>query len=322
MFRATAATLALLLPLSACGAGGDEGSADLDVVASFYPLAWAAERIVGDHASVENLTEGGQEPHDLELTVRQTATLAGASAAFYVEGFQPAVDEALAQAGDVRAVNALDLVADAANETHEDHDHEDHDHSDHGDHDHGDHEHEDHGHSHSDEGDPHFWLDPSQLAAAGAGFAEAMAEVDPEHAEDYRANAAALTEDLEALDREFGEGLAECRTRTVVVSHDAFGRLGSRYDLDLVPIAGLSPDAEPSARQLAQIRDEAQAAQVTTVFAERLASPALAETLADELGVETGILDPLEGLEKDASGDYLDIMRENLDALRTANGCT
>lgn len=308
MFRRSVAVLALLLPLAACGS--DQGDGSPTVAASFYPLAWTAERIVGEHASVENLTASGQEPHDVELSVRQTAELSSATAAFYIEGFQPAVDDALAQAPDVAAVNASEFVKPSEQEPAEEHADE---HSD---------EHADeHGHSSSTEGDPHFWLDPTQLAAAGTGFAETMAKVDPDHAADYRANAADLAEELTALDEEFRSGLATCRTRTVVVSHDAFGYLGRSYDLHIVPIAGLSPDAEPSARQLALIRDEAMDAKVTTVFAERLASPALAETLAQELDVDTAILDPLEGLDADATGDYLDIMRENLETLRTANGC-
>ncbi|RYE74151.1 MAG: zinc ABC transporter substrate-binding protein, partial [Myxococcales bacterium] len=180
-----------------------------------------------------------------------------------------------------------------------------------------------HAHEHDHGGtDPHFWLDPTRLAKAADAFAAAMAEEDPANASSYEANAAALHEQLDTLDAEFRSGLKTCRTRAIVVSHDAFGYLGSRYDLHVVPIAGLSPDAEPSTKTLAEIRSEAEEEGVTTVFAERLASPALADTLADELGVKIGVLDPLEGLTKDAKGDYLSIMRENLQTLRTANACS
>lgn len=310
MFRPAAAVLALSLSLSACGLTSDDDS--VDVVASFYPLAWTAERIAGEHATVENLTGTGQEPHDLELSVRQTATVSSATTAFYIEGFQPAVDEALEQAPDVSAVNAAEFVESLEAEDHEGQEEGQE----------GGQEHEgEHDHGHAGTGNPHFWLDPTQLAAAADGLAEAMAGADPAHAADYRANAAALRDDLETLDEEFKTGLAKCRTNTIVVSHDAFGYLGARYDLHVVPIAGISPDSEPSAKTLAEISAEARLAGVTTVFAERLASPALANTLADELGVTTAVLDPLEGLAKGDGGDYLSIMRENLDALRTANGC-
>ena len=99
--------------------------------------------------------------------------------------------------------------------------------------------------------DPHFWLDPTLLAEAADGLhRRAWPRPTPTHAADFEASNARLQADLEQLDGDFRTGLADCTTRTVVVSHDAFGYLGERYDLDVHAIAGLSPDAEPSARQL------------------------------------------------------------------------
>ena len=108
-----------------------------------------------------------------------------------------------------------------------------------------------------------------------------------------------------------------------MVSHDAFGYLGERYDLDVHAIAGLSPDAEPSARRLGELADLIREDDITTVFTERLASPKLADTLASDLGIETAVLDPIEGpSDEDADGDYLGLMRENLAALQKAGGCS
>ncbi|WP_142310201.1 metal ABC transporter substrate-binding protein, partial [Bacillus pseudomycoides] len=90
--------------------------------------------------------------------------------------------------------------------------------------------------------DPHFWLDPTRLADLGDAVAEELAEIDPDGAEAYTAGAAALREDLETLDGELSEGLADCERSTIVVSHDAFGYLG-KYGIEVEPIAGLSPDA-------------------------------------------------------------------------------
>ena len=108
-----------------------------------------------------------------------------------------------------------------------------------------------------------------------------------------------------------------------MVSHDAFEYLGARYDLDMHPIAGLSPDAEPSARHLAELADLIRTDKITTVFSERLASPKLADTLAGDLGITTAVLDPIEGLtSSNDDDDYLSLMRENLEALREAGGCS
>ena len=90
----------------------------------------------------------------------------------------------------------------------------------------------------------------------------------------------------------------------------------------MVGISGLSPDAEPSPARLAEIREVVVDEGVTTIF-ERLVSPKVAETLADDLGVGTAVLDPIEGLTDETEGeDYFTLMRANLGALEEANGCT
>jgi zinc transport system substrate-binding protein len=151
--------------------------------------------------------------------------------------------------------------------------------------------------------------------------ATTLAEVDPAGASGYEANAADLRADLERLDTAYADGLARCDRSTVVVSHDAFGYL-ERYGLHFEPIAGLSPDAEPTPADLARLQELIREDGITTVFSERLASASMASTLAQDMGVETGVLDPLEGLTDETSGsDYLSLMEDNLAALRSANGC-
>jgi zinc transport system substrate-binding protein len=172
------------------------------------------------------------------------------------------------------------------------------------------------------EDDPHFWLDPRALATVAREVEEQLTELDPEHAEDYRDNAAELFTDLVELDGRSSTALQDCERRTVVVSHDAFGYYGYRYDLDFEAIAGLSPEAEPSPAHLAELQQLISDRGVTTVFSETLASPEMAETLADDLGLETAVLDPVEGLsDETADEDYLSLMRGNLEALKEANGC-
>jgi zinc transport system substrate-binding protein len=181
-------------------------------------------------------------------------------------------------------------------------------------------EHAEEGHDHGDL-DPHFWLDPVRMADVADAVADALAEVDPDNADDYAANAEDLRADLEELDAAYTSGLADCDRDTVVVSHDAFGYL-SRYGLEVAPIAGLSPDAEPTPADIAQLQELIEHDGVTTVFSERLAPPELTETLAEDAGVKTAVLDPIEGLTDDtAEEDYLSLMEQNLEALERANGC-
>ena len=300
---ALATALASAALLAGCGGSGDAAGDGRSAVAAFYPLAWVTGRVAGDGWEVENLTQPGQEPHDLDLSIAQTAALEQADLVVLEAGFQPAVDAA-AENTDAAVLDAADTVElIPANE--------------------GEHggesaeEHAEHG-----DLDPHFWLDPLLVADLADAVADELGSVDPDRAQEYADNAATLRTELTALDEDYTSGLASCERSTTVVSHEAFGYL-ARYGLDFEPIAGLSPDAEATAADLAHLQELITEDGVTTVFSERLVSPKMAETLADDMGVATAVLDPIEGLSDDTSDeDYLSLMRENLTALQQANGCS
>ena len=292
---ALATALASALLLAGCGGSADGAGNGRSAVAAFYPLAWVTGRVAGDDWTVENLTQPGQEPHDLALTIAQTAALEDADLIVLEDGFQPAVDATVEEA-DAPVLDAAAVVG--LLPASED-------------------EHEEHG-----DVDPHFWLDPLLVADLADAVADELGEIDPDAARTYADNAAELRTELESLDADYTAGLASCERSTTVVSHQAFAYL-SRYGLDFEPIAGLSPDAEATAADLARLQQLITEDGVTTVFSERLVSPKMAETLADDLGVSTAVLDPIEGLSDDtADEDYLSLMRENLTALQQANGCS
>ncbi|WP_187361161.1 metal ABC transporter substrate-binding protein [Phytoactinopolyspora mesophila] len=346
----------------------DDASSDGDgpaILAAFYPLAFVAERVAGEHGSVENLTQPGVESHDMELTGQQVGSVADADFVLYLEGFQPAVDAAIEQSSSgpvLDVAQVVELIPDDHDHGHEDDDHgheddddhgheddDDHGHEDDDDHghedddDHGhedddDHGHEDDAHGHEDdahgheddahdhgdlEGDPHLWLDPANMAAIAEGVADVLAEINPEHADTYHANAEALQAELEELDEDFRDGLAQCERTLIVVSHEAFGYLANRYGLEQLGVAGLDPDSEPSAARVAEVHDTVREEGITTVFYEPLTSPDVIEAIAGDLGLETDVLDPIEGLTDDTlDEDYISLMRANLEALRAANGCS
>lgn len=345
---AAAVAVALLAPaaLSGCGALGlgddDERAAGAEeILAAFYPLQFVTQRVVGDLTEVDNLVTPGGEPHDLELTPEQTGRVNDADLIVFLSQFQPAVDSVVEQSGGDRGLDLAEFVNLLPAEDHEhaedehadeDHEHadehadehaeEDHEHSEdeHSEEDHSDHDHSGHDHDHGDH-DPHFWLDPLRLADAGDAIAERLAEVDADNADAYRANAEDLRSELEELDVEYADGLASCERTTVVVNHDAFGYL-DRYGLEFRSIVGLTPDAEPTPAVRAELEDLVGDEGLTTIFAERLASPADAESLAASTGLEVEVLDPIEGLtDETADEDYLSLMRANLSALAEANGC-
>ncbi len=352
MRRSAAALACTALVLAACGdddddssstdtaAGGSEpaaaaGGESLSAVAQFYPLMFATERVGGDDVDVTNMTPAGAEPHDLELTPQDMTTLVDATIVVYLSNFAPAIDDAVGELDASQIFDAAEYARLDLEGGDHDHDHEDedaHDHDDEEAHDHEDEDaHEDEeAHDHEDEdahdhggADPHFWLDPIRLADVADALAVQLGELDPEQAAAYTERAAALRTELEALDAEFAEGLAECESRELVTSHEAFGYLAERYDFTQVGIAGLSPNNEPSTAQLAEVTDFVNEHDVQTIYYETLVDPSIAETVAAETGASTAVLDPLEGLSDDSPGsDYFEVMRSNLEALREGQGCT
>src|SRR5919106_1130660 len=278
--RAIMVLIMVLTVASALSCGGSDGGSEpgTAVVASFYPLAFAAEAIGGAEVDVTNLTPAGTEPHDVELSVRDVERVRSADVVLFLgDGFQPSLEEAAGSADG----EAVDLLAGLDRI----------------------------------EGDPHVWLDPVRFAAVAERTGAALGA---------EASARELAALLGALDDELRTGLRDCERREVVTAHDAFAYLGERYDLELIPIAGVSPEAEPSARDLERVADLVRARGATTIFVEPLLSPEVGETVARETGAETAVLDPLEGLTEDAldgGEDYFSVMRANLAALREGLGC-
>lgn len=277
----TLAALTLLAACSSDGATSDDGT--VSVLAAFYPLEFVVEQVGGEHVTVSSLTPAAAEPHDLELSPTQVREIGSADLVVYLSGLQAATDQAVdAQTPEHVVDSAVAAEAEAA--------------------------------------DPHFWLEPTRLALVGDAVAAELSTIDPENAADYAAGAEALTASLDELDQEFTDRLAQCRGATLVTSHEAFGYLADRYGLVQEGITGINPDAEPSPSRLREIRAVVERDGVTTLFFERSLGPKVTQTLADDISVSTALLDPLES-RSDASRDYMDIMRTNLDALATGLGC-
>lgn len=274
--------------LAACGPGtADSGSAGVRVVAAAYPFAEAARWVGGDRVAVDDLTPPGTEPHDLEVTSDQVDALLDADLAVVVGGaFQPALEDA-AERRDGPTLVALDAPGIEGD-------------------------------------DPHVWLDPVMMGSVVRAVRDALLVVEGADPSSIRAGARAALTRLAALDAEYRAGLERCDRRVLVTAHDAFGRLGARYDLRVESIAGISPEEEPEPRRLARLARLVREEGITTVFTEELVSPQVAEVLARDAGVRTDVLSPIESLtpaQRRAGDDYVSLMRRNLDRIRTALGC-
>ena len=271
-----------------------DGSGRPTIVAAFYPLEYAARAVGGDAFDVIGLTPPGGEPHDLELSAAQVAQIAGADLVLYVKGYQPAVDEAVAQQA---ADHSLDVSAGltllpAAPD--------------------------------GDQAatDPHVWLNPLNMAAIGTAINERLSASTPDGSSVFAANNDRLGSEMASLNEQFAAGLASCRSRMMVVSHEAFAYLGAAYGFTQVGISGLSPDAEPSPARMRDVADLVTREGVTTIYYETLVDPKVAKTLADETGATSAVLDPIEGLVAGSAESYPTVMASNLTTLRTGQGCT
>lgn len=293
--------LGAILLLSGCAAYSDDPAPSrtaaenqtgmLQLVAGAYPFAFVAERVGGAQVAVTNLTPGGQEPHDVELTAGQVAALGSADLVLYQSGFQPAVDTAIEQTKPNQVLNAATFLELRPLEGEE-------------------------------ALDPHTWLDPLNLIDLARQTRDALLAASPPDPAQIETNTADLIEDLRGLDEELKGELQQCRTRTFITSHAAFGYFARRYDLTQVGISGIEPDVEPTAARVAQVQQIARETGVTTIFFETIASPAVAESIAADLDLLTDVLDPLEGITSQSRGsDYLQVMAANGEALRGANQC-
>ncbi|MFF0423424.1 metal ABC transporter substrate-binding protein [Streptomyces sp. NPDC004520] len=299
-----------VVSLSACSgtsdAAGKGSGGKLDVVASFYPMQYLAEQIGGGHVAVNTLTKPGVEPHDLELKPKQVGELGEADVILYLKGVQPAVDDAIAQAGVENTVDATTLTKMEEHGAEVGHDHGD-----------------EHGGEHASEAgaDPHIWLDPVKYAEVAKGVGAAFEKADPAHAADYEKNTDALVKKLGDLDTAFATGLKNTATKTFITTHSAFGYLAERYGLEQEGITGIDPESEPSPARVKELHEIAEKDKVSTVFFETLASDRTAKTLAGDTGLKTDVLDPLEGITDKSKGrDYIEVMQSNLAALKTALG--
>lgn len=270
----------------------------LQISTSFYPLYFLASEIGGDKANVRNITPAGSEPHDYEPTSQDIARIETGDMLILnggVETWGNKIKDML------KSTNATVITAGEGLFT-----------------------------QYVTEGgrnaqDIHVWLDPILLKKEAEVITQAYKKLDPTNASYYQINEEKLAKKLDILDSEYKQGLATCQQRNIITSHAAFGYLASRYQLKQIPIAGLSPEAEPSSQQLAEVTKFAQANNVKYIFFESLVSPKLSETIANEIGAQTLVLDPVEGIqdEKLKQGkNYLTVMQDNLNNLQIALQCS
>lgn len=271
----------------------------VNVMVSFYPLEYIATSVGGQYVSVQNILPPGGEPHDFDPSPRQLASIGGSDLFIFNGGhFEPWIEK-WEKGTFGQAAQTIDMVGELTkrgailitrnNAT-----------------------------------DPHVWLDPLLFKQEVEIIRDGLIRVDPAHESEYRINADKLMVEITRIDERFRSGLTGCEKKDIIVSHDAFRYLARRYKFSTIPIAGISPDEEPSPKDLVKIADLAHLKNINYIFFETNISPKLSETIAREVGAQTLVLNPLESLttyEIQLGEQYNTIMERNLSNLRRALVC-
>lgn len=269
----------------------------MPVVASFYPISFFSSEIGGYKTTVMNLTPAGVEPHDYEPSTKDLARLERSRVLVLnggIEGWADKVKTNL-EAKQVTVITAGEGII--SKDIEEDG---------------------------KKTPDPHIWLDPVLAKEEARKIAEGFIQADPPNQSYYENSLSLLNDKFDQLHQKYQIGLNNCQKKDIITTHSAFAYLAARYGLNQVAISGLSPEAEPSLQQIADVTDFAKENDVKYIFFETLISPKLADTIASEVGAKTLVLDPLESLSEDdisTGKNYFTVMEDNLKNLQLALGC-
>jgi zinc transport system substrate-binding protein len=299
-----ASLLLLLVGISACGKQeAEKEDGKLEIVTSFYPMYDFTKNVAKDKANVSMLIDGGVESHDYEPSAKDMAKIQNADVFVYNSNEMETVKV-------IEASKGIELLK--GSESHDGEDHDEHaDEEEHEGHDH------DHGHSHAF--DPHVWLDPLLVKKEVRTISDALIEIDSKNKDYYEKNTTEYLSKLDKLNDDYVAAFEGAKSRKFVTQHTAFSYLANQYGLEQVAISGLSPDQEPTPKELKGIQDLVKKENINVIYTESSASEKIAKTIADATGADLAVLNPMESVSKkdrENGADYLSIMAENLEALK------
>lgn len=292
---------------------GGHCQAKLKAVASLFPLYEFAREVGGDHCEVTLLLPPGAEAHSWEPKPGDIAKISKADIFIYLgASMEPWVDKVLKATGgkEVRVVEASHGLQLLKAEPHEKEQGK---------------KGPSHGHSHGEIFDPHIWLDFQLDLEIVEAIIKAFVEKDPVHKESYLKNAEAYQGRLKELDRRYRLSLADCRHRKLILGgHAAFAYLAKRYDLQQISLSGVSPNAEPTPKRMAEVIEVTRKAGIRHIFSEEMVNKKLAQALAREAGVSVLLLSPGANLTPEEAKEkvtFIDLMERNLTNLKKGLAC-
>lgn len=281
---------------------GSKGNGDLKVVTSFYPVYEFTKQVVGDEGEVSYLIPAGSEAHDFQPSTKNVADIEKADTFVYLnenmETWVPKVEKSI-NTKNTKVIKASQGMVLLPGTEEEDHDHG--------------------GEEHHHEYDPHVWLSPKRSQKLVETIRDGLIAQHPDKKAVFTTNAEKYLKKLKTLDKEYTEALSQAKQKSFVTQHSAFAYLALDYGLTQVPISGVSAESDPSAKRIASLSKYVKEYDINYIYFEENASSSVAKTLANEVGVKTAVLNPIESLTKEQlkkGEDYVSVMTENLKNLR------
>ncbi|MCK9455496.1 MAG: metal ABC transporter substrate-binding protein [Sulfurimonas sp.] len=274
------------------------------IATSTFSLYDISKNIVGDSADTFMILPFGVDAHSYEPTPRDVVKILksdltlynGASLEPWIDGFE-FKNRALNVSRYVKLIEVC----------------EDEDHSGH---------HDTH-HKHGSV-DPHYWQDPQNMMLATEQITKELILLFPNNRALYEKNRDTYIKMLKKLDQEYRESLLACELDTIIVNHNAFSYLSKRYNFNVEALSGLSPEAQPSGKNMIKLIEHVREHKTPVIFFESFLSDKAMKSIAQEANVEVDVLQPLGNITADEAREnlsYEEIMRRNLKKIAKALKC-
>ena len=276
----------------------------IKVTVTFDAMKEFVTAVGKDKVEVSTVIPAGTEAHDFEPKAKDLADMSTAEVFVYNGlGMEGWAEEAISAANNadmivVEASKGADVIE--REEESEDHE-EDADHEE-------DEEHEDE-HSHG-KYDPHLWLGLKGAQTEVKNITDALVQADPDNKDYYEQNSNDYIASLESLYNEYNEKFQSLENKNFVTGHAAFGYLCRDFGLEQTSVRDIFAEGEPSAQQLTELVEYCRENNVTTIFSEEMVSPAVSQTLANEVGAAVETIYTIESAQDGMT--YLERMESNL----------
>jgi len=279
----------------------------LTVYTTVFPVYDFVRNIGQDKVNLNYIIPPGVEPHDYEITPKVLKDIQNADLLIKNGlGIDNFVDK-IESESDLKIVTASEGITPLTYSEEEEHDH---------DHDHEEEISDEHNHG---EYDPHVWLDIDLAIKECTNIKDALIESDEENKEYYEENYNNYIKELENLNTKYNKELKNITKNDIIVSHDAYGYLCDKYDINQISITGISANQEPSLSKISEISNYVKDNNIKYILFDGLVNPKVSQTIANEANIDTAILYSIDGLTKkdfDNNASYVSLMEKNLETLK------